>query len=89
MWYYPVYETPKSDLTIIAILEYDEDDIQYEPAPIKGFYDDEYVITQEIVQHAYINRVEDHYDDYYLEEGYRGEQTLKAAQKVLIKYIFN
>jgi hypothetical protein len=88
MWYYPVYETPNKGLTIAAVLEYDEDDIQYEPAPVKGFDDDRYITVGDVVQHAYMNKVENYFDDYYLEPGYNGEPTLIKAQQMLVKYIF-
>ncbi len=83
----PIYERPSRGLTIAAILEYGSEDIEYEKAPISGFADQELIYVDNVKQYSYIGTVQMHYDNYYFDEGYMGEDTLQEAQHTLIKYI--
>jgi len=81
--FYPVYENDNK--LIVAIFEFTEDDINYEPAPASGSDYDEYVYSDDINAINYVGNFNE-WGDYYLEDNVKCN-TFYDAQIMLIQWV--
>ena len=84
--FYPVFEGEvKNDNLILAIFEFDTNDLQYIAAPVSGYGDDEFVESNEVKIDSYFGDFNS-WGEYYLEDSIKCN-TLNKAQIMLIKWI--
>ena len=77
--FYPAFENDA-----IAIVKYDEDNIQ--EVPVHGYGNDRYVYTNEVEIFNYIGQLEHDYNEYYFESSFEFK-TLREAQTTLIGWV--